>query len=70
MVVAQGDIRTVREHRGWGSRQHGVMASIPLPRREPSLSDVIDLRPWDVPATPLTPADLDTVLTWLDQPTA
>lgn len=46
------------------------MASIPLPRRESTFSDVIDLRPWDVPVTPLSPADLDTVLDWLDQPTA
>jgi hypothetical protein len=52
------------------SRQHGVMASIPLPRRESTFSDVIDLRPWDVPATPVSPADLDLVLTWLDQPTS
>lgn len=51
------------------NRQHGVMASLPLPRREPSISDVIDLRPWDVPTAPLTPTDLNSVLSWLDQPT-
>jgi hypothetical protein len=46
------------------------MASIPLPRRERSASDVIDLRPWDVPSAPVTTADLDTVMDWLEQPTA
>jgi hypothetical protein len=45
------------------------MPTTPLPRREPSLHDVIDLRPWDVPA-PLTDDMLGDVLTWLDDPTA
>lgn len=35
-----------------------------LPRRESTQSDVIDLRPWDVPE-PATLDDLDTVLAWL-----
>lgn len=46
------------------------MASIPLPRRESGVSDVIDLRPWDVPSTPVSTADLHVVLDWLDLPSA
>jgi hypothetical protein len=38
--------------------------STSLPRRESTQSDVIDLRPWDVPA-PASLDDLDTVLAWL-----
>jgi hypothetical protein len=46
------------------------MSTTQLPRREPTLADVIDLRPWDVPTTPLSDDKLDVVLAWLDDPTA
>jgi hypothetical protein len=36
--------------------------STSLPRRESTQSDVIDLRPWDLP---VTLDDLDVVLSWL-----
>ncbi|HET8616887.1 MAG TPA: hypothetical protein VFL94_15305 [Actinomycetales bacterium] len=45
------------------------MSTTQLPRREPTLADVIDVRPWDVPPTPVNEAQLDVVLDWLDDPT-